>query len=125
MIDEEKIKAEVYNEFYNDTTPLSDKMKIVNKAIKVLSIVEFFSRELSVFLYTFLPTLFMIIYSFLNEYNTTSKATYISLVLVGLHFVLYKTLFRGIVKKSKILNQEWSYQLKALKKIKSDNFKKN
>lgn len=123
MINKEEIKTELYNEFYNDATPVSDKMKIVNKAIKVLSVVEFFSRELSVFLYTFLPTLAMIIYSFLNEYNTTSKAAYISLTLVAVHFVLYKTLFRKIVKKSKELNAEWSYQVEVLKEIKSENTK--
>lgn len=123
MINKEEIKTELYSEFYNDNTPIGDKMKIVNKSIKVLSIVEFLSRELSVFFYTFLPTLAMIIYSFLNEYNTTSKSVYISLVLLTVHFILYKTLFRGIVKKSKILNAEWSYTVKILKEIKSENTK--
>lgn len=121
MLNKEKIKSEIYDEFYNDESPVSDKMKIVNKAIKFLSIAEFFSRELVVFIYTFIPTLFMIIYSFLN--NEPSQSIFISLVLLVVHFILYKTLFRSIVKKSKSLNAEWSYQVKVLKEIKSENTK--
>jgi hypothetical protein len=118
-MDKLKIKSEI-QEAFNDQTVSLNKKKLILKIVIVMNkIMKFLSNELTIFLYSMIPTLVGIIYFFINK--DFNFAFYASILLLPVHFLVYKLIFKmWLLKDSDSINQEASYTLEVLKEIKKD-----
>lgn len=121
-MDKLKIKAELQEAFRDETVSYNEKISILNKSIKIYKVMKFLTKELTIFIYSMIPTLFFIGYFF--SMTNTNFATYVSFILLCTHFLIYKLIFKmWLFKDSVSLNKEASYTLEVLREIKQKDFK--
>jgi hypothetical protein len=114
-----KIKSEIQEAFNDQTVSLNKKKSILKMVIVMNKIMKFLSNELTIFLYSMIPTLVAITYFFINK--DVNFTFYASILLLAVHFVVYKLIFKmWLFKDSDSINQEASYTLEVLREIKKN-----
>jgi len=114
-----KIESEIQEAFNDQTVSLNEKKLILKMVIVMNKIMKFLSNELTIFLYSMIPTLVAITYFFINK--DVNFTFYASILLLAVHFVVYKLIFKmWLFKDSDSINQEASYTLEVLREIKKN-----
>jgi amino acid permease len=118
-MDKLKIKSEIQEAFNDQTVSLNEKKSILKMSIALYKAMKFLSNEITIFLYSMIPTLAFSIYFFVN--TNVNFASYASIFLLLIHFIVYKLVFKmWLLKDSDKINQESSYALEVLREIKKD-----
>lgn len=107
------LRAEIQNDFNNES------VKNINLAIRISKIMKFLYSEATIFFISMIPMLAMTIYGFISA--PIAVASTAGIVLMGVHFVLYKTLYKKVLfKNSSVVYDEYNYTIEVLNDIKSE-----
>jgi hypothetical protein len=118
-----KIKQDLLNSFHSDDSLLSERLKYLNEAIFLCRINSLISNKNFLFLFSLIPTISYIFYSFFTaDINT---ATFKGVLLLPIHFISYFLIKKYLLKdiSTDFSSQESDYMIEVLKEIKNDLIK--
>ena len=116
MKDKLTLRSEIQKDFNNET------VKNINIAIKISKIIRFLYSESTIFITTMIPFLVMIIYSLFS--NDSKSVFLMSIGLMLIHLILYKTLYTKVIFKGHKDNyNEYNYTIEVLNEIKEEKSK--
>jgi hypothetical protein len=122
-MDKLKIKSEIQEAFSDKTVSDKEKKAFIKKIIIINRIMAFLSNEITIFIFSFIPTLICITYFLLTkEIGFSTKA---GIILMIIHFLFYKTIVKGwLLKNSESINEESKYTIEVLLELKKQYNKK-